>query len=108
MSDLTCKITGKDYEDCECGLCMKLKKSLEVKRSPHAASEAGSECMNLLWSDTTPTENGFYWCHQNGKTRMVKVWSDGKYTNEDGGAPVNDAMYEGAKWYGPIEPPPAT
>jgi hypothetical protein len=48
MSDLICKITAKDYEDCECALCMKLKKSLEVKQSPQAAPEAGSECMNLL------------------------------------------------------------
>lgn len=62
-----------------------------------------------MWHDTPQTKHGFYWCYQNGKTRMVKVWGNGfgTYTNEDGGAAVDDEIYAGAKWYGPIEPPQA-
>ena len=66
----------------------------------------------MVWSDDTPSTQGFYWCYQYGKTRMVNVWkySSGKddrlFTNEDGGSLVSDReLYEGAKWSGPITPP---
>ena len=67
---------------------------------------------NKKWTNDPPKEVGFYWCRQNGDTRMVKVWAYKInnppitfFTNEDGGASVNDQMYNGAKWCGPIVPP---
>ena len=67
----------------------------------------------MEWVDSRPNKIGFYWCHQNGNTRMVKIWAykinnppKNFFTNEDGGAGVSDVMYDGAKWCGPIEPPP--
>ena len=67
---------------------------------------------NKGWTSEIPQAVGFYWCHQNGNTRMVSVWAykinnppTNFYTNEDGGASVLDSMYAGAKWYGPIVPP---
>ena len=72
-----------------------------------AGEKRSSDSNDLLWCDAIPTSKGFYWCYQHKTPRMVKVWGrdDKLFTNEDGGAGVNDKMYQGAKWYGPITPP---
>jgi len=66
----------------------------------------------VVWTKDLPTEPGFYWCHQFGRTRMVSVWRysgkpySGLFTNEDGGSPLMDSnMYKDAEWNGPIKPP---
>ena len=65
-----------------------------------------------MWEKKTTFEPGFYWCSQNNSIRMVHIWQynsqstvKGMFTNEDGGASVNDKMYATALWYGPIVPP---
>ncbi len=64
------------------------------------------------WSSKTPNTPGWYWCHQRGETRMVKVWkyttfADSRlFTNAAGGSLVADKeIYGAAKWQGPIDPP---
>lgn len=48
MPTLTCKITGKNYEDCTCLLCEVVKKSFEVKRSPETPPVCPSNSSELL------------------------------------------------------------
>lgn len=64
------------------------------------------------WTSVPPTEPGWYWLHDSGHTRLVKVWRFGLvtklYTNEDGGAAVTDEMYAKCKWWPlPLTPPEA-
>lgn len=62
-----------------------------------------------MWSNDRPTAPGFYWCHQRGKTRIVHIWcyKNGTelFTNEDGGASIKDALYDGAQWMAAVNPP---
>ena len=65
-----------------------------------------------IWSKEPPSAPGFYWCRQYGRTRMVSVWKypsandERLFTNEDGGAQLDDReLYGGAMWNGPIQPP---
>lgn len=48
MATLICKITGKDYIDCDCALCVAMKKSLEVKQSPENTEVSPSDLSALL------------------------------------------------------------
>jgi len=61
------------------------------------------------WTHQTPKKVGFYWCRFEKRIRMVKVWKQSTgaelYTNEDGGASLDDNMYLGVLWNGPISPP---
>lgn len=61
------------------------------------------------WIHNRPTEEGFYWCLQRNKIRMVTVFCCGKsnslFTNEDCGASLDDNFYDEAMWCGPILPP---
>jgi hypothetical protein len=62
----------------------------------------------MEWTFKKPSKTGWYWCRRYGRTRMVNVWGDGKpfFTNEDGGAPIDDDdLYGNSLWYGPIIPP---
>ncbi len=60
-----------------------------------------------IWMNKVPTIPGNYWCKENNKTRIIKIWKNknGTYTNEDGGASINDIMYNNTLWYGPIKEP---
>lgn len=65
------------------------------------------------WSSDAPSVPGVYWCLQYGRPRTVSVWkykdSDRLFTNEDGGAPLDDhELYGGAQWSGPIRTPAYT
>jgi len=61
------------------------------------------------WTHQAPKEVGFYWCKFEERIRMVKVWKQSTgtelYTNEDGGASLDDNIYSGVLWNGPINPP---
>ena len=75
------------------------------------------------WTKDKPTKVGFYWIYRPNtsvrldSTRVIKVWqysekwrkehpiNDEFDTSEDGGAPLNDEIYEGCWFYGPITPP---
>lgn len=69
----------------------------------------------MNWTKNRPSEPGWYWCRQYEKSRMVNVWrqylNKKLYTNEDGGAPIDDPELYGSShgttlWCGPIDPPP--
>lgn len=65
------------------------------------------------WSRDAPSVPGVYWCLQYGRPRTVSVWkykdSDRLFTNEDGGAPLDDhELYGGSQWSGPIRTPAYT
>ena len=63
------------------------------------------------WKTKKPTKTGWYWIKTSShNVRIIHVWktmlSNEFYTNEDGGASIEDEeLYSGALWYGPIQPP---
>lgn len=62
------------------------------------------------WTTERPTKVGLYWCYQYNHIRMVNVWKYNQrnsklHTNEDGGSTIDDRIYDGAQWQGPIQPP---
>jgi len=64
----------------------------------------------MIWQKTAPTEPGVWWVRSCGTSRLVRVWgyspADRRlFTNEDGGAPLGDAMYADAWWAGPVQIP---
>jgi hypothetical protein len=65
------------------------------------------ESLKDSWTTTRPDSVGFYWVRKNNKTRIVNIWeSQGRlFTNEDGGTPIEDYIYDESYWYGPIEVP---
>ena len=61
-----------------------------------------------------PKTLGYYWVKNwlsSKPAKIVKVWGyksvkgDQLFTNEDGGASIDDDMYLHCKWYGPLEEP---
>jgi len=71
----------------------------------------------MVWVSERPTVVGWYWMwkpalrHVCDEPRIIHVWtytsSPGPlFTNEDGGAPIEDEIYSGCLWRGPIEVPP--
>lgn len=55
------------------------------------------------WQAERPTEPGRYWVKQHQHKRVVNIWrsmtDNNLYTNEDGGAPLEDPMYDEALWW---------
>jgi carbonic anhydrase len=66
-----------------------------------------SENKTVQWTKQRPTVPGFYWVYQHKTQRVVNVWNlQGRLlTNEDGGVPIEDNLYAGSYWYGPIQAP---
>lgn len=66
-----------------------------------------SENKTTQWTKQRPTVPGFYWVYQHKTQRVVNVWNlQGRLlTNEDGGVPIEDNLYAGSYWYGPIQAP---
>lgn len=68
-----------------------------------------SENSALQWTTQRPAVPGFYWCSHCNNLRMVRVWTLGDdprlFTNEDGGAAIEDDLYLNTYWYGPIQAP---
>ena len=68
-----------------------------------------SESKAMQWTKQRPAVPGFYWCCQRNNVRMVRVWNYERgsrlFTNEDGGAAIDDDLYLDAYWYGPIQAP---
>jgi len=66
------------------------------------------------WVAGRPTEVGWYWVWKPGliyDPRLIHVWRypNGPgtlFTNEDGGAAIEDEMYDGCYSLGPIVAPP--
>ena len=62
------------------------------------------------WTKHKPARPGWYWCFQYGRVRIVHIWrykgESDLFTNEDGGASINDSDYNSALWWSdPIKPP---
>ena len=57
----------------------------------------------MAWLTERPIKTGKYWVKQHQHKRVVSVWRGGNSdllcTNEDGGASLEDPMYDGALWW---------
>lgn len=64
------------------------------------------------WTTDPPEKDGWYWLNAYGTKRVIRVSSyelqgrrRGPFTSDDGGTPITDPFYAGARWYGPIAEP---
>ena len=73
----------------------------------HCGFDFHDHTIKNSWTANRPTIAGSYWVRQYEETRGINVFElQGiLFTNEDGGAPVDGSMYDGAFWYGPVVVP---